>query len=145
MTWYLCQTKAKDERKAQINLNRQGYETYLPEIESEVLFSGYIFVSVDGNFAPIKSTRGVISLVQFGERLATIPDSLVEKFRETQWSHVPETSALTTDSKVRIISGPFNYREAIVKAKKGDRIIVLLSMLNQEQEINLSMKDVEAA
>ena len=142
MTWYLCQTKAKDERKAQLNLNRQGYETYLPEIESEVLFSGYIFVSVDGDFAPIKSTRGVISLVQFGEQLATIPDSLVEQFRATQWQR---SDSCIPGAKIRITSGPFNYREAIVKAKKGDRIIVLLSMLNQEQEINLSMKDVEAA
>ena len=142
MTWYLCQTKAKDERKAQLNLNRQGYETYLPEIESEVLFSGYIFVSVDGDFAPIKSTRGVISLVQFGEQLATIPDSLVEQFRATQWQR---SDSCIPGAKIRITSGPFNYREAIVKAKKGDRVIVLLSMLNQEQEINLSMKDVEAA
>jgi transcriptional antiterminator RfaH len=142
MSWYLCQTKSGDERKAEINLNRQGYETYLPESESEVLFSGYIFVSVDGNFAPIKSTRGVINLVQFGEYLATIPDSLVEQFRATQWQR---SESCTPGAKIRITSGPFNFREAIVKAKKGDRIIVLLNMLNQEQEINLSIKDVEAA
>jgi transcriptional antiterminator RfaH len=140
--WYLCQTKSRDEHTAKINLERQGYEAYYPSMDGECLFPGYIFVSVDGNFAPIKSTRGVIKIVQFGEQLASIPESLVEQFRATQWQR---SESCIPGAKIRITSGPFNYREAIVKAKKGDRIIVLLSMLNQEQEINLSMKDVEAA
>lgn len=140
--WYLCQTKSRDEHTAKVNLERQGYETYLPVMDGEVLFSGYIFVSVDGNFAPIKSTRGVIKLVQFGEQLATIPQRLIDTFRETQWQRSDDC---IPGAKVRITSGPFNYREAIVKAKKADRIIVLLNLLNSEQEITLKLSEIEAA
>ena len=101
------------------------------------LFGGYIFAKL-ADLEVIRRSRSM-SLPEFYE----IDESQIELLRDTNWNE--DKDPFIADSKVRIISGPFNYREAIVKAKKGDRIIVLLSMLNQEQEINLSMKDVEAA
>ena len=140
--WFLCQTKSRDEFTAKLNLERQGYETYLPTQDNEALFPGYIFVKVDGNFAPIKSTRGVLSLVAFGQQLATVPQRLIDQFRKTEWQRSEDCK---TGSLVRVTSGPFNYREAIVKAKKADRIIVLMDILNRETELELKLNQVEAA
>lgn len=142
--WYLCQTKSRDEFTAQLNLERQGYETYLPIMDKVALFPGYIFVQVNGDFSPIKSTRGVMKLVQFGETLATIPQRLIDGFRATDWQRSDDC---TPGAKVRITSGPFNYHEAIVKAKKADRIIVLMNILQGQkpQEIEFKLNEVEAA
>ena len=140
--WYLCQTKTRDEFTAQLNLERQGYETYLPTQDNKALFPGYIFVKVNGDFAPIKSTRGVIKLVQFGETLATIPQRLIETFRATDWQR---SDACKPGSLIRVTSGPFNYREAIVKAKKADRIIVLMKIMQSDQELEFKLNEVEAA
>ena len=65
--WYLVQTKRRDEAKANLNLTRQGYETYMPTLDDEVLFPGYIFVNTE-SFSTINSTIGVIGLVRFGDQ-----------------------------------------------------------------------------
>lgn len=141
--WYLCQTKVRDEYRAKINLERQGYFTNLPLLDNQPLFPGYIFVRVDDKpFAPINNTRGVLHLVKFGENLAIVPDSLIGSLQETEWARSDECAPGT---EVVVNSGPFNHIRAIVKAKKHDRIIVLMTILNSEQELSFPLKDVQAA
>lgn len=141
--WYLCQTKVRDESRAKINLERQGYVTNLPTLDQSPLFPGYLFVLVDGKpFAPINSTRGVIHLVKFGDQLALVPDGIIQGLQETEWAR-SEDCAPGTD--VVVNSGPFNHMRAVVKAKKHDRIIVLMTILNQPQELPFPITDVQAA
>lgn len=141
--WYLVQTKVKDEFTAQCNLERQDYETHLPLLDDQPLFPGYIFVAVDEKpFAPINSTRGVLKLVRFGEALAIVPTSLIVQFKETEWARSEECAP---GSQVMIKEGPFKWQQAIVKAKKHDRIIVLMKILNQPQELEFALSEVEAA
>ena len=133
--WYLIQTKKRDEIKARNNLQRQGYDTYLPLLSGEVIFPGYLFVSIHQEaFAPINSTRGVIGLVRFGDQLAIVSDKLIEGFRQTEWQAAKQ---YPEGSVVHITTGPFKYMQAIVKARKGDRIILLMNLLSQEQTIDL--------
>ena len=133
--WYLIQTKKRDEIKARNNLQRQGYDTYLPLHDGNVLFPGYLFVSIQQEaFAPINSTRGVIGLVRFGDQLAIVSDKLIEGFRQTEWQAAQQ---YPEGSVVHITTGPFRYMQAIVKARKGDRIILLMNLLSQEQTIDL--------
>lgn len=105
-----------------------------------MLFPGYLFVSIHQEaFAPINSTRGVIGLVRFGDQLAIVPDRLIEGFRRTEWQAAQEYPA---GSMVYVTDGPFRHMQAIVKARKADRIIVLLNIMNQQQEITLPIKAV---
>ena len=58
-SWYLVVTKPQSEFKAQENLSRQGYETYLPLVQTsrrrngkivnrtEALFPRYLFIYLD--------------------------------------------------------------------------------------------------
>lgn len=141
--YYLYRTIAKKEAFVKKQLEDRGFTSYLPTIDNKPLFPTYIFVGADNaNLYELNRINGSLGIVTFGQQQATVPDSLIDTFRDTDWN---STDKFTTGAKIRITSGPFNYREAIVKAKKGDRIIVLLNMLNQEQEINLSIKEVEAA
>ena len=72
--WAVAQTKPKQEYKAEINLNNQGYRCYLPIIErkkfikdawvssTEVFFSNYIFIDLNSkntNYSKINNTYGI--------------------------------------------------------------------------------------
>ena len=78
-SWYAIQTKPRQEAIAQLHLQRQRFETYLPQILLrkckrdkwtkivEPLFPRYLFIHIDpdeNNLAPVRSTRGVTGLVQ---------------------------------------------------------------------------------
>ena len=83
MHWYLVQTKPRQEQCALDNLQRQGYECYLPTLRAEKirqgavavvaepLFPRYLFIRLSQensapSWAPIRSTKGVTRLVSFG-------------------------------------------------------------------------------
>ncbi len=83
MHWYLVHTKPRQEACALQNLERQGYDCYLPLLASEKLIKGavtklaeplfprYLFIRLDTgdsakSWSPIRSTRGVSKLVGFG-------------------------------------------------------------------------------
>lgn len=95
MRWCLVHTKPRQEKCALENLNRQGYQCYLPTLPSEKLrqglltfvdeplFTRYLFIRLgEGDsarsWAPIRSTKGVSSLVSFGLEPARVDDSLIE-------------------------------------------------------------------
>ena len=72
--WVVAQTKPRQENKAKINLNNQGYTCYLPIIErkkflrdnwvtfKEVLFSNYIFIDLNSSKTSLFSSSS-LSLV----------------------------------------------------------------------------------
>ena len=77
--WYLLHCKGKQEERARLNIENQGYTTCLPQIKRqkivqgkrveciEPLFPNYIFLQLDSstaNFNALRSTRGVNSFVQ---------------------------------------------------------------------------------
>ncbi|MFM2051874.1 MAG: transcription/translation regulatory transformer protein RfaH [Pseudomonadota bacterium] len=104
--WYLIHTKIRQERVALENLERQGFECFLPQIQvkklrqstlqvvQEALFPRYLFIRLDTsqegqNWAPIHSTLGVSRLVTFGNVPAKIADGLVALIRtQTQSGEV---------------------------------------------------------
>ena len=78
LAWYLVYTKPQQERVANDNLQRQGYETYLPMLRKRVkrgktyhhrldpLFPRYLFIHLSDqldDWGPIRSTIGVTHLV----------------------------------------------------------------------------------
>ena len=86
--WYLVQFKPNSHRVAELNLNRQGFETFIPFQEvskrrfsrfvSSILplFPGYMFVSFnpkDGLWAKIRSTIGVLRLFMVGDQPKEAP------------------------------------------------------------------------
>ena len=78
--WYLLYAKPRQEKIAVENLQRQNYAVYFPQVSMwrtrrgvrqkvvEPLFPRYLFIHLDShtdNWAPIRSTLGVMSLVRF--------------------------------------------------------------------------------
>ena len=149
MSWYVIHTKPKQEQRALENLLYQGYECYLPmlpvekmlrrELKTvvEPLFPRYLFIQLGHHFAsqswaPIRSTKGVSSLVRFGSEPARVNGMLIEQLRarEAQGSEV--RSFFNTGDRVLINDGIFAGLEAVYQMRDGDcRAIVLIELLSK--------------
>ena len=87
LSWYVVHTKVRQEALALTNLNRQGFECYMPMIKlekirqrktatvAEPMFPRYLFIRLDTSgsgqsWSPIRSTLGVSQLVRFGGQSA---------------------------------------------------------------------------
>src|SRR5690606_6056526 len=95
MHWYVVHTKPRQEQRALLNLEQQGYECYLPTLATEKirqgklvvgeepLFPRYLFIRLDSqqsgkSWSPIRSTKGVSRLVTFGTEPARVEAQLIE-------------------------------------------------------------------
>lgn len=154
--WYLVYGKPHQERVARENLERQGFETYVPWIRRrrrrrgryvatvEPMFPRYLFVRFDAerdHWGPIRSTLGVAKLVRFGAALARVPDDLVALLRSredlegVQDAPAPE---FRSGAGVRIVEGPMAGYEGIFQAASGrDRVTVLLHVCGQHTPVQL--------
>lgn len=162
--WYLVYSKPRQEKLAEINLERQGYRVWLPRmrvsrrrsgrwIEAiEPVFPRYLLIRLDAggdNFAPIRSTRGVSGLVRIGMEPAVVPDPVVERLRgaadPASGLLLPELAELRSGDPVEIIDGPFRGLRGIFQARSGEeRVLILLNILGQANRVKLSSHQVAA-
>jgi len=95
----LVVTKPQSEFKAQENLLRQGYETYLPLVQTSRRRNGknikrteafpprYFFISLNketDNWSPIRSTIGVAGMVRFGGMPAVVPGNMITNLKNNE-------------------------------------------------------------
>ncbi len=146
--WYLVHTKPRQEDVALANLQRQGYDCYLPqmrierirrrkaEIATEPMFPRYLFIRLDSSdqgksWSPIRSTLGVSQLVYFGVRAAKVDDALVDLLRQRERA-MPLDALFHSGDSVVIADGPFAGIEAIYQTADADRrAFILLEILSK--------------
>ena len=152
--WYVVHTKPRQEVRALENLENQGLECFLPTLTvdrlrhgvrvtaTEPLFPRYLFVRLEAgasNWAAIRSTRGVVRLVEFGGVSARVPESLILGLKNS----APEHKALfTKGGQVRVVEGPFVGFQAelirLYETEEGElRAMMLLELLSRPQRISL--------
>jgi len=155
--WYAIHTKGRQERVAVEQLTRQHYQAYLPLIRApkrrrgrwrevvEPLFPGYLFARIDmgaQSTAPIRSTRGVIGMVRFGNKALPVPETLIERLKaaETDGNGVIRKEPLfKSGDRVEIASGPLAGLEAIFMSSSGpERAHLLLELLGRTNRVVLS-------
>lgn len=140
---YLYRTYRGKERSVTQYLTDMGYKVFLPTLEGEPLFPTYLFVDEDNaDFYELNRAPGAIGIVNYEGVTPKVPDALVDSYRNTEWARSEECAP---GSQVMIKEGPFKWQQAIVKAKKHDRIIVLMTILNQPQSLEFALSEVEAA
>lgn len=159
LNWYLLQCKPRQDPRAEENLLRQGYPCFRPLLQreklsggrvlkvEESLFPGYLFIQLDpqGNWAPLRSTRGVSRLVVFSGYPLPVSTGLIEQLRQrTQFvTEQPVVPVLKAGEKVRITEGPFAELEAIYHSMDGQqRAVLLLNLLNRQQKIHLPLSSL---
>jgi transcriptional antiterminator RfaH len=156
--WYVIQCKRREEFRALEHLERQEFSCYLPTLAverqrngrkldaREPLFPGYVFVKLDDvgdNWHPIRSTRGVIQIVQFGEDPLSVQDEVVEIIRQRLADNPPRIPYLRPGEPVVITKGCFADVEAIFVANDGDqRVMLLMNILSSEQTLSFPAANV---
>lgn len=153
-SWYVIMTKPKQEFRALEQLQNQGYICFVPTLSVETircgklqrwvepLFSRYLFIQLytdSGNWAPIRSTRGVSRIVAFGNRFATLPDACVDALRSR--SHVMQAHRFEPGERVTVTDGPFAGLEGIYQAPDGEaRAMVLMELMSQPQKLRFAVE-----
>jgi transcriptional antiterminator RfaH len=160
--WYLVYAKPRQEDVARSNLERQGFETYLPRIRQarkrlgrrvlliEPMFPRYLFIRLDtdtDNWAPIRSTLGVSALVRFGPYPTPVPDDLIALLRareDPQGIQQLPPPQFRRGETLHIADGVMSGYEAIFQARSGrDRVVVLLDIMGKQTRVELPESAVE--
>lgn len=153
MSWFLVRTKSRQEKKAQVNLESQGFINYFPELardngRKEALFPGYIFVKNEAGPTPfdkIRNTYGVQGYVRFGNKLTLVDDLLIDSLKDRDESLV-QKDIYEPAQRVRITEGPFKNIEAIYLCRSAkDRVILLFNLMNSKQRIEVCDNIVRSA
>lgn len=162
--WYLVYCKPRQESVARENLTRQGYETYLPFMRDlrrrqgrrvtliAPMFPRYLFIHLNretDNWAPIRSTLGVVSIVRFGRAAARAPDDLLVMLRsreDAQGIQILSAKEYQPGSRVRITQGGFAGYEGLFQATGGrGRVTVLLDILGRRARTTVDGVSIEPA
>jgi transcriptional antiterminator RfaH len=153
--WYLIHTKIRQERVALENLERQGFECFLPlmraeklkrgalQVVQEALFPRYLFIRLGSglesqSWAPIRSTLGVSRLVTFGLIPAKIDDDLIGVLRNQSESSDVVLRHFEPGEQVVVTDGPFVGVEAIYQMADAEgRVMVLLNILSKQVKMSV--------
>ena len=153
--WYLIKTKPQQEAIATLNLANQGFKVFFPKAmiknKTQALFPGYLFIELDDkaqNWTPIRSTKGVANFVRFGLSFAVVPNQIIRLIKIQQQQTIEKLINICSHQKgdtIEIQSGAFKGQQAIFQNYSAqDRIVVLLKLIGQQQEISLKEKEVVA-
>lgn len=154
-SWFLLQTKSKQENRAVENLERQGVDSFCPMIrveklsrgsrvvKQEALFPGYLFVHFDQesvSSTTVRSTRGVSHFVTSAGAPVKVPESLISQLMQRTDPDNEETvsSLPRKGDSLQIVDGPFRGLNAVFSQPDGtQRAIVLINLLNQQVSASL--------
>ena len=161
-SWYIVQFKPNSHKIAVRNLQRQGFETFLPmheltrrtaskfEAVIRPLFAGYMFVFCDPEKAPwrqINSTYGISRMLSFTEGPKPVPELLIAGLRARCDSvgKVVPLENFETGQSVEMHSGPFTNFIATVEQMASDaRVWVLLDFMGKATRVQVDRKQIQA-
>jgi transcriptional antiterminator RfaH len=141
-------TKIRQEALAMTNLNRQGFECYIPMLKmekmrrhkatlvEEPMFPRYLFIRLDTggsgpSWSPIRSTLGVNQLVRFGGQPAKVDGLLIDLIRSREQGTHAQPLFLAGEN-VTVADGPFAGLEAIYQNTDAEsRSMILLNILSK--------------
>ena len=145
--WFVVNIRPNCERKAVLNLERQGFETFLPVQIKTVrharqyrtvcrpLFPGYLFVALDlgrDRWRSVNGTHGVVTLVMNGGEPSRVPAGIVEGLIavSTDKGVIRFDHELVPGQKVKILTGPFaDFIGTLERLDDQGRVKVLLDMM----------------
>jgi transcriptional antiterminator RfaH len=165
MKWHVIHTKVREEFRALENLQAQGFEVFLPtcqvqkklqgkiRLATEPLFSRYLFIrlsDVSSNWFPIRSTRGVASLLRFGVSTdpVVIPDPIIECLRKRCALEEPLHELFKPGEMIEITNGPFKglfgFFEKLQTLPDGlSRALLLVEVLGSAQKLKIQMSQLK--
>lgn len=158
MYWSIAICKPANENRAVLNLERQGFISYLPkymsrvgkDVKVKILFPRYLFVQIEQQWHSINSTFGVSRIMLSQDsKPVVVSDKIISdlKMREDKSGLIalPETPKFRLGEKVRVVKGALMGYDAIFDGMKPhDRVRVLVELLGQTIPAELDEGDLAA-
>jgi transcriptional antiterminator RfaH len=158
--WFILQYKSNSHLIAAKNLNRQGFETFLPLHDatserlsrfintSKPLFPGYIFIKFDrekSEWHKINNTYGVSRLITFNSILKSIPTNFVSSLMERydlSGKLIP-INTLEKGDHITVLKGPFaNFVATVEKYEADQRICILIDLMGRKTKIQTTSDNI---
>ena len=162
--WYLAYTKPRQEQMAQVNLEQQAFQAYLPLYKKfkktdqgpialfEPMFPRYILFrpsKPEQSISAVRSTKGISNIVRFGFEPAMLYDELVQRIRQLEQDRnqatLQELSQLKPGQTVRLRHSAFVGVEGLIQSVSSKRIAVLLEILGRPTLIQVEHHQVEVS
>lgn len=156
----MINTKPKNEERAAVNLQNGGFEVLSPRIKLrkfrdgkpayivEPMFPGYIFSRFHPveDFHNIKYTRGVKSIVRFGEKMLPIDGRVIKYINNRLQNGIAEIKQkpIMGGEPVSIIKGPFAGLKGIFEKELDgkERVAILLEGIHFYARVEIDKESV---
>lgn len=154
--WVVARTKPQRENYAAIQVERQGFEAYLPRMldthtkRVSPLFPGYLFVNTPGSWLWLRSTYGVLDVVfGTGGLPARLPVAAIDRIKRDADSDgliQLTTQKFKCGQRVRLRDGAFvGWNALYADSPAPARERVLLQVLGAWTHVTVPQDWVEAA
>ena len=160
--WYVAQLKPNSFARAEANLKKQGFETFMPLRRKAVsharqmrevlrpVFPGYIFTrfgAARSDWRKINSTFGVSKLISFeAGKPAPVPDALMAGLRArcNAGQVLQPLDDLQAGEQVRMLSGAFaDFVGEVETFVANDGVRLLFDFMGQATKLDVPRADVE--
>jgi transcriptional antiterminator NusG len=160
IAWYAIWTRSRHEQVVREQLERKGYEAFLPTItkwsrwkdrKKRVdwpLFPGYCFARFDPlERLPILKCTGVVNIVSFDGEIAEIPEFEIEGVRRLVLSDLQFDSCplIREGTMVEVVSGPLKgVVGRLVRKGAHARLILAVDLIGKAVSVEVDAADVRA-
>ena len=160
LLWYLVYTKPRLEFVALENLERQGFNVYLPlyktikkptrnslnketTVVREPMFPRYLFAQAkhpEQSLNSIQYTRGVLFIVRFGTNLASVPQKLIDQIKSLEKAredtNIENMIPFKPGTRVRLNQhSGLEHFEGLVQISSTKRVTILLEIMGGLQKV----------
>ncbi len=161
--WYAAQTLYRRESGAELQLEAQGFASFLPQITRTVrharqlrtvrtpLFPSYVFVRLDlerDRWRSVNGTYGVARLVMANGRPVPVPRGVVESLLDLRDANgvVRLDNDLSIGQRVELIGGPFARALGdLVRLDGPERVQILLDIMGGKVQVSVPRVSLRAA
>jgi len=156
--WYVVYTKPRGEKKAELRLQEQGIETFLPLQETlrqwsdrkkkvqVPLFTSYLFVHINLKYdhLPVLQTYGVVRFVYHLGKPAVVRDEEIAAVRYMLENYTElEAESLQPGQEVEVKSGTFAGQQGIIQEMKNGYLLLELESIGQRLKAKIPIDRVK--
>lgn len=158
--WYAVYIRSRAEKKAHMELQQRGIETFLPlhrklrqwsdrkKWVELPLISGYLFVRVSRfEYDQVLQSAYVVSYVRFEGIAAIIPDEQIEYLKlmlnQNKFEIEVTDQTFETQQSIKVVAGPLIGLEGkLIEFKGKNRVAIELVQLGFSAFVEISMEDI---
>jgi len=154
--WVAIYTKPRHEKTVALELEKKGFEIYLPLLRVRKkwsdrkkwvefpLFKSYLFARINkNNTISLVSTPGLVRIIKFGEKIAIVQNSSIDSIKlmlNGGYNPTP-TDFFIKGDPVLVKSGPLKgLIGEVIRVDKHDRLLIRIDAIKHSISIDIDRK-----